>query len=134
LQNLNRHLKEQHALKFEEWLSYKNSESVSDKTISQDVIDLVKYIVSSNTALAQLENEHFTNNVAKKVPSIRTFRHKFLREVLDCVFTKIESKLNATFSICLIEDLWLNGIFRDYIGIGAQIVELDASKKAVILG
>jgi len=92
-----------------EWYSlYKKKSIRKEKLISDDTLNLMKYFISSDTALLQFENE-FLNLVLKpeiQLFSVWTFRYKILPAVMNKMMSIIESKLNSAEFITLVVNGW----------------------------
>jgi hypothetical protein len=80
----------------------------SKNYISTPMLNLIKYVVSSNSSISELENEHLRTliNENLKLPSVYTFRYNILPQILEKLKLKIEEKLKKADYITLIPDGW----------------------------
>jgi hypothetical protein len=119
-----RHIREQHYRNSEtrRWLDKFNNQNTKHKkkyVISSDMLMLIKYFITSYSALTELGNPHFRNllaNAKYDAPSGRTLK-QVLDDSIDKVYAKIEEKLNESIAICLITDIWTNKRNEDFIAI-----------------
>lgn len=76
--------------------------------LSPNMLNLIKYVVSSNSSISELENEHLRKLIMQnlKVPSTFTFRYNILPQVLEQLKKKIEEKLRKAEYVTLIPDGW----------------------------
>jgi uncharacterized membrane protein YheB (UPF0754 family) len=135
-QNLNAHLKPHE--KFQNWLKEFNKvrPRSNGSMLDDATYDLIRYIISSNTALAQLENVHFQKLLESKmnVPCIRTFRDSKLPQVYQQLLDAINKKLDEALSICLISDIWTNKIMADFIALAVFIVNKFKEREFMVIG
>ncbi len=92
-----------------EWdKSYKERKGCSKSIISKEMFLLIKFICSSNIALAQLENPHFILLVSPvvEIPSYKTVRTKVLPHVYNDLVDLIGQKLESAKHVSLIADIW----------------------------
>ncbi|CAF1006513.1 unnamed protein product [Brachionus calyciflorus] len=81
-----------------EWLNlYKSDLGSSEMPIDEFSIKLVKYFIASNSAIAELDSQHFRNlfsDSKHKIPSSRTFKDKLLPEVFNLLNKRIACNCN----------------------------------------
>ena len=155
---MNSHLKTANTNTSTSWFkAYKNAKNSSNKkgklfwngdfnlvkfiffhliAITKDDMLLVKYFISSETALNELDNPSFVrilNQADIKVPDKRTFKTKTLKEAYDKVKEKIEDKLYEAEIICIIFDIWSNNA-KDYMGCSAAIGSKMLEKECFVIG
>ncbi len=133
--NLNAHLKTH--LEFRE-KSLNNYEKCNgrDGILDEKTYDLVRYIVSSNTALDQLQNIHFAKLLANNMtlPGLKSFRYQTLPLVYSLMKDTIELKISKALSCCFITDIWTNKILADFIALAAIIVNESFEKELLVIG
>ena len=143
--NLNRHLKDDHKKhsKLVDWLkkydqfNSKNLRAKEKATIDDNMLDLIKYFISSNNSLTELKNKYFRRLMKKakiKSPDYRTFVNGFLPELMKSLHEKILSKLTHAQSIGLITDIWTNDQLRDFIAVAASVIDDNFKKDVIIIG
>jgi len=98
---------------------------------------LLKYFISSDTALKQLENEFLRKILQKelKVYSVWTFRYKIIPAVMKKLKNQITDKLNAAEFITLVTDGW-TGPFsnNEYWALCAQTVNNSWETELIVIG
>ncbi len=89
--------------------------------MSENMLNLVKFVCSSNLALKQLQSPELRKLLMPilDTPSYYTIRHSLIPNVYDKLISIINSKLQKAISITLIPDIWTNNRFRDFLGIAA---------------
>jgi hypothetical protein len=134
--NLNKHLRI-HA-EFNAWLKLYN---ISYKRVKSTMIDdklfrLIKYIVSSNVSLSELENDLFIDilDPAIRCPSYHVFRQNLLPSVMQKFHEAIQNKLNSGLSICLIVDMWTNRSNKAFLALSASILNREFEKELFVIG
>lgn len=138
---MNRHIRQQHYKNPEtrRWLDKFNSQNTKHKKkyiISPEMLLLIKYFITSYSALAELGNPYFRNLLAKakyEAPSDRTFK-QVLDDAIDKVYKKIEEKLNEAIAICLITDIWTNKRNEDFIAVSASLNFDGFSREVITIG
>ena len=133
--NLNKHLRphKQYML----WNKlYSNRKIPSEPIISKEVFSLVKFVCSSNIALAQLKNPHFIALLSPvlEVPSYKTVRNRILPEVYQELLNLIGRKLVAAKRISLIADIWTNVQMSDYMGLAASLTYSLTQRETIVIG
>jgi hypothetical protein len=134
--NLNKHLNLlSHREKMKDWLdkyeSYKKPDSLKPK-LDDATIGLVKYIVSSNSAIQQLKNPHFREISRLPIPDPSVFRNKWLPNVMNKLTDLIETKLRKATSICLTLDLWSSSINSDFLALNATLGSESFEKREIV--
>jgi hypothetical protein len=82
------------------------------------MLTLVKYIISSNASLNELENDFLKILVfnSLSLPSTRTFRNDVLPQIMDKLKAAIEEKLNEAAYITLVPDGWTSMNKTEFLG------------------
>ena len=134
--NLNKHLLTHKESKSWYDLYIKRTRS-SSKLISDESLKVVKYFISSDTALDQMNNIFLREILDPKIKiySFFTFRYKILDAVINQMYKEIERRLNEAEAITLLTDGW-TGQFNnvEYIGLGAQLINHSFEKELIIIG
>ncbi len=117
---------------------YSSSRGTTSMIISDSILKLVKYVISSNSPITELKNKGFLDILDKEIKNLHmsygVFRNKILPEVVVKLERLLTSKLNKASQICLITDIWTNRSNADFIAIGAVLVSSDLSKELHIIG
>ena len=119
------------------WIHYnEKSKKKANAILDNNIYDLIRYIISSNTAMLQLENEFFVKLLEPKmkIPCIRTFRYTHLPSIYRQMLDAINDKLDKALTICLITDIWTNRIMADFIGLAAIIVNESFKQELLVIG
>ena len=98
-------------------------------------MDIVKYFITSNAAAVELENEHlrnFMNRYNVKLPNRKSFTNELIPSLVKNLKVKIELKLQESFSITLIVDIWSSHQMADFIGLCTCIIN-NFKKKLLAL-
>jgi hypothetical protein len=124
--NLNKHLKnvcKDNSVR--EWytqyaLYTKNNDP--NLIINDHQLNLIKYFISSNSALQELKNPNLISITIPelKMPSEYVFRNTLLPEVMKNLRKCQENKLNNAETISLMTDLWTNRANSDFIAVAAS--------------
>ena len=116
--NLNNHLKVHEQFRTN-WLSYFNKANNNGKSaiLDDNIYDLVRFVISSNFALDQLENPFFFKLLddKMKIPCKKSIRYDILPAVFENLKDAIENKLNSALSLCLVVDIWTNRVMADFL-------------------
>lgn len=98
-------------------------------------LNLVKFVISSNSSLTILENEHLYAILDKelKLPKYQQFRHTLLPKVSASLKSALTIKLTNAVSISLIVDIWVNKMQSDFIAVGAALMNDSFEREIVIL-
>lgn len=103
-----------------EWYKrYQNRDGHHEKNyLTDDMMLLIKYIISSNAAFNALDNEFLGKLVLEKlkVPSSYTFRNNILPQILEKVKKRIQKKLEEAKFITLIPDCWTSLNQTEFLG------------------
>ncbi len=102
--------------------------------LNDNMLSLIKYFITSYQPMATLENLHFRKIVKINIPGKFTFREKLLPDVMTIMFNCIEKKLEASFSICLIVDIWTNNMNSDYLACAAFCSNLYHEREFFVIG
>ena len=140
VRNLNAHLLLDKDDKHKQLRDWYNLYSARDKTkceltmISEEELDLIRYFISSNTALSQLENKHLQKILSNKLklPCIKNFRYKFLQKLMDDMHSVIEEKLEKAYSISISTDIWTNKANIDFCAVVASITNLNLDREIIV--
>ena len=133
--NLNHHLKNH--IQFRTWLEkFDKKEGINGAVIDNHTLRLIKYIISSNSSLAQLQNPSFTDLFQEKfkVPSYKVFRNTLLPNIMQKLFKIIDSKLNRAVAICLVVDMWSNNVNANFIAVVAILTNEYFDREIVVIG
>jgi hypothetical protein len=92
--NLKRHLDcKGKAIRSNWWTAYNLSQNCVRREITEDEINLMKFFISSNTSIVQLENKHLRNCFEFSLPCVKAFRETILPSVMNKLTTIIDKKL-----------------------------------------
>ncbi len=134
--NLNHHMKEHET--YLQWLkNLRNKKGGAQiKLIDDFTLKIVRFIVSSNTALLQLHNPSFVDLFTgkEKVPTYKIFRNKCLPDVMSKLSSTINSKLDHAEAVCLVVDLWSSPINKSFLALAAVINSFNYEKELCVLG
>ena len=119
------------------WL--KNSEdnfSAELSFIDNYTLKLVKFIISSNESISQLDNPYFLDILQKqyKISCPKTFRYTILPNILEKLKKVIDAKLESAVSVCLIIDLWSAPNNQDFIAVVAVTLNSSMEKNILVIG
>jgi hypothetical protein len=105
-----------------DWMKlYNASQNVIHKQISDEMLKLILFFISSNTSLVQLDNPYFRSLMTFNLPSARYFNDTLLPKTLEQLYEKINEKLIDSEYICLISDIWTTRTMYDFMGLAACI-------------
>jgi hypothetical protein len=130
--NLNKHL-----LTHEEtrkwYIMYQ--EHSSEKMITEDMLDFVKFFISSYQSMSVLENDYLYRLLkpSLKIDGYFYFRNSFLPRVVLLLKDEITKLLKKSVAITLIPDIWEHNR-EHFLGLGASIINLYYEKDLAILG
>lgn len=114
--NLNAHL-DTHKNQIAYWLDrYKGKEKIK---LSEFQLNLIKYIVTTNSSLTELDNPYLKLLIGEKLPTYDCFRNSLLPTFTKTLTDSIENELNRSDSICLVTDMWSTKSMVSYIAVGA---------------
>jgi hypothetical protein len=96
---------------------------------------LVKYFISSNTALTQLQNPHLLKILDKSIeaPSYHSFRNTFLSIVMNLMRAVQNEKLQNANAITLIVDMWTSKNNKDFIVLGSATMDDCFEREIMVL-
>ena len=133
--NLNKHLKTHDSLKnlLKQYEIYQDG--FKEASIDDNTLLLIKYFISSNTALAALKNKWLRELLTDKVklPGQKTFRNSILPRVYSMLREEIEKRLQTAEAICLITDTWTNKQNDDFIALCAVITNESFERQIVVI-
>ena len=101
-------------------------------SISSDVMNLIKFVITSNSALNVMNNDYFFK-VSKVCPSYREFRHNLLPAVFKKLNMQIQMILDSAMYVVLLTDLWTDPYQRDFIALVAIVINVDSSSKVMTM-
>jgi hypothetical protein len=132
--NLNKHLKTHDEMT--NWYNeYQISQNIyEEKQIDDNTLLLIKYFISSNSALSSLKNKWLlllTDKVELIGPV--AFRNSILPAIYLKLRNEIELRLQTAKTICLITDIWTNKQNTDFIGLGAAITPENFERELLII-
>jgi hypothetical protein len=115
---MNKHLKKHKVSRDWYTLYCKRNGKQGKNYLTDQMLTLVKYIISSNASLNELENEFLKALVFSNLPlpSTRTFRNDVLPQIMSKLKTAIEEKLNAAVFVTLIPDGWTSMNRTEFLG------------------
>ena len=101
----------------ENYKKFRSEKSSKLSELDNETFNLIKYFISSNTSLCELQNKYFRKIIDKevKLPCYYTFRNQILPVIMQKLYASIEQKLIKAATICLIVDIWtdkMNVSFR----------------------
>ena len=104
------------------------------KEITDDVLQVVSFFISSNTSLLQLDNPALRTCFKLKLPCSDTFVTTYLPFVLDRVYAEIGELLVNSESVCLISDIWTNKQMLDFMGLVACTIDSFFQRQFIVIG
>ncbi len=135
---LNRHL-QTHLTYKATWYDKYQKHLTGDKRtlLTNEQLELVKYFITSNESLSQLNNIHLLYFLKpafnEKPPSQNTFRRSLLPNVIKLLRSAIESKLDDAETVCLIVDIWTNKRMIDFIALGAVVTNKSFERELFVI-
>lgn len=122
-----------------EWyeLYKKNSKSRNEKLLPENTFNLLKYFISSDTALDQINNQFLRKVLCPniKVYSVWTFRYKLIPAVMKKLKSSITQKLNMAEFITLVTDGWTGQFSNmEYWAVCAQTVNSSWQTELITIG
>ena len=134
--NLGKHLKTHPEYK-KNWLEpyQKHDQNISQKGVDKNTLLLIKYFISSNTALKELKNKWLRELLGDKFDfaSKNAFRDEILPKVYQLMRNEILRRLKLAQAICLITDLWCSKQNRDFIALCAIITNSSLEREILVL-
>ena len=130
--NLNKHL-----LTHEEtrkwYIMYQDHSS--EKMITEDMLDFVKFFISTYQSMSVLENDYLYRLLkpSLKIDGYFYFRNSFWLRVFLLLKDEITKLLKKSVAITLIPDIWEHNR-EHFLGLGASIINLYYEKDLAILG
>ena len=102
--------------------------------LDSDLLNLIKYFISSSCALKSLTNPYLRKAMKFPLPCELTFRQKILpnlRKDLEEIFEHI---LNKSFCASLIPDNWSDQSMTSYMGIAIFSIDLNYERDVFVIG
>jgi hypothetical protein len=133
--NLNKHLRT-HDIMNKWYTQYQVHQCITnDSVIDDNTLLLIKFFISSNTALSALKNHWLRELLAEKVklPGSVSFRNVILPAVYSSLRKEIERRLQAAETICLITDLWTNKQNDDFIALCGVITNEFFEREILVI-
>jgi hypothetical protein len=120
--NLNKHISKIH-LKTKEWYDMYTFYNGFSKSVQLDdfSFNLVKYFISSNAGICELENPHLRKILSHSPPGEFAFDN-LLKDVDTKLKSLIEIKLKNAEAISLIMDIWTSSTNKDFISLAAVTI------------
>ena len=86
--------------------------------LSDAKLNLIKFFITSNLALKQLENVYLRKCLKDeiKLPCVKTFRTTFINEIIGLLHDKIQIKCQEASFITLIPDQWSDTANTHFLG------------------
>ena len=105
-------------------------------SISTEMFDLIKFFISSDLSLNQLNNIYLRRILKDEIrmPSVYTFRYKYLNAIMIKLHAQIDFKCKSAEAITLIPDGWVDNLNTEYLGLGAQLTNDCFEKEVIVLG
>lgn len=123
-----------------EWLNsyrvYRGNNNCDEFGLTEDVLELVKYFITSNNSMIELENnylQHICNKVLK-LPTVHSFQNNILPKVMSLLHQIIEKKLQKAVFVSTTTDIWTNKQMFDFIAVSANTVSQDAAISSIVIG
>jgi hypothetical protein len=119
-----------------EWLNlYDNRYNLHRAEISDQLLTMIKFFVTSNTSLQQIENPYLLKLFPPdmKIDKPDKFREMILKSA-SILHNAIENKLNEASFITLITDIWTDKQNLDYIGLAAKCIYPSYKKEIFVIG
>lgn len=135
--NIKRHLEYNCKNKFliERWMKdYNKSQNVKKKIISNEILNLVLFFISTNYSLIQLENPFLRKFFSIELPCARTFKETILPDVLNKLHECLEKKLNLSSHVSIITDIWTDRQMHDFMGLAAAITNSVFEREIIVIG
>ena len=103
--------------------------------IDQNTLTLIKFIISSNSAMAILENDYLRELLEPKVKvmSYNVLRYTFLPNLLEKLKILIEEKLVQCEYFSLITDIWTNLVMADFIGLAMSLTNKFFEREIIVV-
>ena len=106
-------------------------------SISTDVIRIVRYFITSNSAASEFDNPSFKDLL--KNSSLPKFCSKTFSEViLKAVFTKVQAEIEILLqnaeSVCLISDIWSSKQMLDFMGVAVNLIYDNFERETIVIG
>ena len=105
--------------------------------IDQNILNLVKYFISSNSSLTELKNPYLISLLKQagiKIPCDKTFKITILPEVVKLVMDAINKKLDQSLIISLIVDMWSDPQMTSFMGLACMITTNESARECFVLG
>jgi hypothetical protein len=133
--HLRLHCKNENVKKwYERLLKYRNV-GKTKPIFSEDMLNLVKFFVSTNAALTAVTNPFLRELLSSKIilPGPFSFRNQILPSITKELYQLINSKLDNALSVCLITDIWTNQVLADFIGLAAVFTNNCFEKEIIVI-
>ena len=113
---------------------YNASHNYKKKDISDDLLQVVQFFISSNTSLLQLANPALRACFKLKLPCQQTFVSTYMPVVLEKIYAEIGEQLVASENVCLISDIWTNKQMLDFMGLVACTIDSVFRRQFIVIG
>ena len=116
--NLNTHLKQHESTKAWYYSYKKNKKSRGNFLISEEQLNFIKFVISSNSALAVINDKFLRLCLKEEIefPCTKTFKWSWLEEVTQKMFQIIDEKCDEAKYITIIPDCWSDNPNTHYLG------------------
>lgn len=113
------------------YLLYQNQNR--EKKITEDILDNVKFFISSYQNLSILNKKYFFKLLKPglEISNYFYFRNNFLPRVVNILKEEITTRLNNCVAISLIPDI-LEHAREHFLGLGASLINVACEKSFVI--
>jgi len=101
------------------------------------MLKLVKFFISSKTALQELKNPYFIDILKAAnidMPDQETFKEKILNDIVFKVKKAINNKLGKSSNVILIADIWSNSQMNDFLGVAVILTNENLEKECYLMG
>ena len=108
-----------------------------DSMLDDDIMDLTKYVMSSNMATQELGNIHLKRLLERHkihLPCEKSFVYNIVPMVVEKIKKTITNCLRKAETITLIGDIWDSRQLADFFALCCQVTFADFSKKLIVLG
>ena len=114
--------------------AYNASHNYKKREISDELLQVVKFFISSNTSMKQLENPELRACFQLKLPCQQTFVTTYMPQVLDKVYDEIGEQLASCDNVCLVTDIWTNKTMLDFMGLVACTIDAVFQRQFIVIG
>ena len=135
--NIKKHLENFHGSILGKWFkAYDafNNLKKSSRKIDEDTLHLVKWFISSNSAIESLKNPDLRAILKPKIHSSKTFRESTIPAVIEKLEDAITEKLQDAIVITAIADIWTSPEMLDFLAVGVVLTTSTLEKEIFVIG